>query len=114
MIILLMCMGTEVTPTKWWAALGGYGVCIPDWNRNAEILEVRTEQNHFGPAIGQIGSSTRQELIAWILVLSMPIRSMYATDSASMLTKARQLLEAVKKKQETEGQGAHNSHAKSL
>ena len=29
--------GSHTTPTKWWAALGGYGVWVPDWNRNAEI-----------------------------------------------------------------------------
>ena len=97
--------GSLTTPTKWWVALGGYGVWVPDWNRNAEILKDRMEQNLYGQAIGQTGRSTRQELTARILVLSMPIRSMYATDSASMLSKAKVLLAAAKKKLEAEGQG---------
>ena len=79
---------------------------VSNWNRNAETLEDRMEQNLYGQAIGQTGSSTRQELTAWILVLSMPIRSMYATDSASMLSKAKVFLAVAKKKQEAEGKGS--------
>ena len=50
------------------------------------------EINHAGAALRQTGSSTRNELMAWILVLSLPVRSMYATDSASMLSKAKTML----------------------
>ena len=25
--------GSYTTPTKWWAAMGGYGVWIPNWNK---------------------------------------------------------------------------------
>ena len=63
-------------------------------------LEERMEANLAGPALGQTGSSTRQELTAWILVLSLPLRSMYATDSASMLSKAKTLLIAALRRQE--------------
>lgn len=49
----------------------------------------------FGGAIGQTGSSTRQELTAWISSLTQPFRILYATDSAAMLSKAQALLKAV-------------------
>ena len=42
--------GSYTTPTKRWAALGGYGVWVPDWNRNAETIEAREEKNHSGAA----------------------------------------------------------------
>ena len=58
------------------------------------------EQDISGPTIGQTGSSTRQELMAWIFMLTKPIRSMYATDSAAMLCKAEQLLAKAKERQE--------------
>ena len=77
------------TATKRWAALGGYGVWVPSWNRNAEVIEAREEKNYSGAVIGQTRGSTRQELTAWTLVLSLLIRSKYATDSASMLAKAK-------------------------
>ena len=60
--------GSHTTPTKWWAALGGYGVWVPKWNRNAEVIEAREGRNYSGGAIGNIGSSISQELIVWILV----------------------------------------------
>ena len=78
---------------------------VLNWNRNAEIIEAREENNYSGAAIGQTGSSTRQELAAWILVLSQPMRSKYPTDSASMLAKAKKLIEAAKAKEELEAQG---------
>ena len=56
--------GSYTTPTKWWAALGGYGVWVPSWNRNAGVIEAREEKSYSGAAIGQTGSSTRQELTA--------------------------------------------------
>ena len=78
---------------------------VPEWNRNAGKLEERMEAILAGPALGQTGSSTRQELTAWILVLSLPLRSMYATDSASMLSKAKTLLTAAVSRQEKEERG---------
>lgn len=89
-------------------------VCVPDWNRNAENLEAREEKNHSGAALGQTESSARQELTAWIFVLSMPMRSMYAIDSAHMLTKAKMLLKAVKLREEMEAHGKKAPFAESL
>ena len=37
------------------------------------LIEAMEEKNCSGAAIGQTGSSTRQELTAWILVLSLPM-----------------------------------------
>ena len=85
---------------EWWAALGGYGVWIPPWHDGQNRVEERSEASYYGPAIGQTGTSTRQELAAWIRVLALPYRSMYATDSASMLGKAKKLLAATKKHHE--------------
>ena len=89
--------GSLTNPTKWWAALGGYGVWIPAWNKQGEALPEREEASYYGPAIGQTGTSTRMELIAWVSVLALPIRSCYATDSASMMSKAVKLIEAAEK-----------------
>ena len=97
--------GSYTTPTKLWAALGGFGAWLPDWNHNAETIEAREEKNHSGAALAQTGSSTRQELTAWILVLAMSMRTMYATDSASMLAKPKMLLKAAKLREEIEAQG---------
>ena len=47
--------GSHTAPTKWWAALGGYGVWVPNWNRSAEGIEARERKNYSGVAIGQTG-----------------------------------------------------------
>ena len=57
----------------------------------------RQATNYHGVAIGQTGTSTRLELTAWIRVLAIPCRSCYATDSASMLNKARRLIKAAER-----------------
>ena len=49
--------GSLTSPTKWWASLGGMGVWIKDWQHEKDISHA---------AIGQTGSSTRQELSAWL------------------------------------------------
>ena len=64
--------GGHITPTKWWAAFGGYGVWVPTWNRNVEVIEAREEKNYSGGAIGQTGSFTRQEFIVWVLLFPYP------------------------------------------
>ena len=51
--------------------------------------ETQEEKDYCGGAIGQTGSSTKQELTAWILVLSLFVRSMYATDSAGNMSKTK-------------------------
>ena len=115
--------GSYTTPTLWWAALGGYGIWMPKWPQpnhserhdptgqeqpaNLEPIPENDDQqgtqtyrettSYHGPAIGQTGTSTRQELTAWITVLTIPCRSCYATDSASVLNKALRLIEAARK-----------------
>ena len=92
--------GSLTTPTHWWAALGGYGAWIPNWNLPGQDEPHRTEQNLCGPTIGQTGTSTRHELMAWIAVLAKPIRTMYATDSVAMLIKTKQLMSKVEQREE--------------
>ena len=88
--------GSYTTPDKWWAAIGGTGVWIPAWNKEGDNLEHRNEKDEAAPNLGQTGSSTRMELAAWILVLTKPIRSNYATDSKSMMDKALHLIQQAK------------------
>ena len=97
--------GSQTTPTKWWAALGGYGAWIPRGDVKDETKGERATKDVMGPTIGQTGSSTRQELMAWISILAMPIRSMYATDSAAMLDKAKSLLAEAQKVEEAKETG---------
>ena len=59
--------------------------------------QLREATTFHGAAIGQTGTSTRQKLTAWIRVLAIPCRSMYATDSASMLNKALRLIQAAER-----------------
>ena len=92
--------GSLTDPTNWWAALGGYGIWIPAWNQAGGVEPHNEETAFHGPAIGQMGSSTRQELVAWIQVLTMPFRSRYATDSKSMMDKALKLIDAAKKEEQ--------------
>ena len=66
----------------------------------------RQETNYHGAAIGQTGASTRQELTAWIRVLAIPCRSCYATDSASMMSKALRLIKAAERDLQEEEQGS--------
>ena len=97
--------GSLTPPTLWWAALGGYGAWVPKWNDGATSTHDREEASYFGRAIGQIGASTRQELMAWIRVLAIPCRSLYATDSASMLSKARRLVSVAERDQKEKEEG---------
>ena len=97
--------GSQTTPETWWAALGGHGAWIPRWDRREEAMPHRGEEDMYGPTIGQTGSSTRHELMAWITVLAKPIRSMYATDSAAMMDKAKQLLAKAEERQHSISRG---------
>ena len=97
--------GSVTSPTKWWAALGGYGVWMPAWNENNQSDPKREEASYHGQAIGQTLTSTRLELMAWVRVLAMPIRSCYATDSASMMGKAMKLIKAVEEREKQIEQG---------
>ena len=97
--------GSFTTPEKWWAAIGGMGVWMPDWNREGERDPRRNETNEAAPSIGQIGSSTRMELVAWVLVLCKPNRSEYTTDSKSMMDKAIQLIKQAEKVEEKQRRG---------
>ena len=89
--------GSLTDPTCWWAALGGFGAWMPNWSHEGHQIPIQNETSSFGAIVGQTGSSTRTELMAWLSVLAMPIRSNYATDSAAMLRKALRLTDAVHK-----------------
>ena len=91
--------GSVTDPTCWWAALGGFGSWMPKWNREEGQDPSQNEASAFGAAVGQTGSSTRTELMAWLSVLALPIRSNYATDSAAMLGTAVKLIDAVRKQE---------------
>ena len=97
--------GSLTTPTVWWAALGGYGAWIPDWNIGGQEEPHRYEQDLCGPTLGQTGTSTRHELMAWIAVLAKPIRTMFATDSAAMLIRAKQLIQKAEQREEARSKG---------
>ena len=47
-----------------------------------------------GGAVGQDGSSTRQEIAGWLAALTLPFRICYATDSAALIAKTNKLLQA--------------------
>ena len=85
------------TPKTWWAALGGMGAWIPDWNWHNEDIQSKKEFDIAEPGLGPVGSSTRYELAAWIITMAEPIRTIYASDSASMVSKACQLINLAKK-----------------
>jgi len=88
--------GSLTNPTCWWAALGGFGTWMPKRNFEEGQGTTQEEKSTYGGAVGQTGSSTRMELLAWLTVLAEPIRSIYATDSAAMMGKAIKLIEAAK------------------
>ena len=102
--------GSNTYPTKWWAAMGGQGVWIKDWNLDGENRQDRKGQHIAEPALGQTSNSTRQELAAWIITLTRPFRSHYATDSESMKGKANHLLAVAAdiEAKELDGKKVHN------
>ena len=89
--------GSLTDPTCWWAALGGFGTWMPKWSLDESRDPSQQETSSYGAAVGQTASSTRTELMAWLTVLAVPLRTNYATDSAAMLGKALKLLEAARK-----------------
>ena len=99
--------GSVTDPTCWWAALGGFGTWMPRWAQEEET-------SAFGAAIGQTGSSTRTELMAWLSVLTLSIRSNYATDSAAMLGKAVRLIAAVQKQEDEHRSRREHSNTSAL
>ena len=103
--------GSLTDPTCWWAALGGFGTWMPNWNLKGVQDPTQNETSSFGAAVGQTGSSTRSELMAWLSVLALPIRSNYATDSAAMLGKALKLIEAVQKARSENFHGSIPGHS---
>ena len=60
--------GSHTSPTKWWAAIGGFGVWIPKWGNGTDDDDRYQEKDLCGPALGQAGSSTRHELMGWMSV----------------------------------------------
>ena len=57
----------------------------------------QSEERYCGAVVGQIGSSARCETVGWIYNLTLPLRSLYATDSASMLSKAKKMVQVASK-----------------
>ena len=73
-----------------WSALCGCGIWV------AKVAGGDDQERELvGGGIGHAGSSTRQEIIDWIVSLNLPTRSMYATDCASLLSKVIAMLNAV-------------------
>ena len=85
--------------------MGGFGVWVPKGNNGTTSASSGGEASYFGPAIGQNGTSTRMELMAWIRVLAIPCRSLYATDSASMLSKSKRLIAVAERDQKEKEEG---------
>ena len=85
--------------------MGGFGARIPDWNVTGQEEPHRYKQDLCGPTVGQTGTSTRHELMAWIAVLAKPIRTMFATDSAAMLIKAKQLIHKAEQREYSTSKG---------
>ena len=71
---------------------------MPKWSKHEEI-NIKAE------ALGQTGSSTRQEICAWLISLTLPFKSEYATDSAALVCKATQMLEAAERIKQEESKG---------
>ena len=74
-------------------------------DQRQQLAMLRQDTTLHGAAIGQTGTSTRQELTAWIRVLAIPCRSCYATDSASMMKKALKLIAAAERDMEENAKG---------
>ena len=99
--------GSYTSPTVWWAALGGFGIWVPKWQPEQQhegmdyIPELAaTEDGADGTGqqeLGQTRTPTGQELTAWLRVLAIPCRNIYATDSASMMSKALRLIKAAER-----------------
>ena len=53
----------------------------------------RNEVEHAVPSLGQTSTPTREELAAWLIALTLPIRSTYATDNKSVVGKATKIIE---------------------
>ena len=83
----------------------------PRLEQRRRSVPQRMETNESAPSIGQTGSSTRMELVAWIIVLTKPVRSKYATDSKSMLDKAVFLLQQAERIEEKQRRGEKVSTA---
>ena len=61
------------------------------------LQQLKDAASYYGAALGQTGTSTRQKLTACMRVLAIPCRSLYAADSASMVSKALKLIAAAEK-----------------
>ena len=81
-------MAVGLHRTKMWTSLGGFGLWIPIHPEGGQ------PQTLAGGAVGQDGSSTRQELAGWLAALTLPFKIFYATDSAALIAKAKKLLQA--------------------
>ena len=80
--------GSWTAPEKWWASLGGFGLWIPQHPDTGKVHIAA------GGAVGQDGSSTRQELAGWLAALTQPFKVCYATEGAALIAKTKKLLVA--------------------
>ena len=104
--------GSLKNPRNWWAALGGRGVWILEWNKPGESNVQRSEVELAIPSLGQTSTSTREELAAWLIALTIPLRSNYATDNKSVVGKANEIIRTAIEMENIlkEGKGRTKTH----
>ena len=98
--------GAMKCPTSQWLALGGFGVLWPHARLNPcfegslpQAIHAHIEENQEGGGLwncmkGQLGSSTRMQLGAFLAALARNVPVHMGTDSQSMLNKALRMLKA--------------------
>ena len=91
--------------THLYTQLGGMGAWLPEWNKTGEKKHFRRERSIAEPGLGQTGSSTRQELAAFIIVMTLPYRINFASDSASMVGKANLMIKLAQRLQRDQAAG---------
>lgn len=78
---------------------------MPNWNVGNQPLPEREEKRRSHLAIGQVGSSTRQEITSWLVALTLLIRQEYKTDSFSTEQKADLLTQRAEEMARREQEG---------
>lgn len=98
--------GSMKRPTSHWLALGGFGTWWPQARLDQsfedympQTIHAHVEENHEGVGLwncmkGQLGSSTRMELGAYVAALARNAPVHMGTERQSMLSKALMILKA--------------------